>query len=143
MSWLDMTDAPKKDQYLTGLYQEACDQEGNRLFLEKKPYEAYAYYKQLPVSYRAMSDKLQNACYLLLGTWEDRDGNLYIFREEGICNLNGETAYFNVVDTKVYTGSAADALTLTHRINGVNRTTAWLIDQRGGREITIKLTRVD
>ena len=142
MSWLDVTELPKKYQYLTGLYQEACYQEGNRLFKEGKPYEAYVYYKQLPKDYRAMSEKLQRPCYLILGTWEDKSGNRYIFREEGICNLNGETLYFTMSDTTVYTGETAELMAPTHRVNGVNRTSAWLYDQRGETEVTIHLTRV-
>ena len=33
-------------------------------------------------------------------------------------------------------------MTATHRITGVNRTHAWLYDQRGEKEVTIYLTRV-
>ena len=142
MSWLDMSSAPKKYQYLTGLYQEACYQEGNRLFSAGKPYEAYAYYKQLPANYRAMSEKLQRPCYLILGTWEDNQGNRYIFREEGICNLNGETLYFTMDDVTVYTGETPDLMAPTHRVNGVNRSSCWLYDQRGAKEITLYLKRV-
>ena len=142
MSWLDMSAAPQKYQYLTGLYQEACYEEGNRLFQEGKPYEAYVYYKQLPENYRQLSDRLHKAAYLILGTWEDVKGNRYIFREEGVCNLSGEKMYFNVIDGSVYTGAAADSLTHTHRITGLNQKSAYLIDLRGESEITIYLTKV-
>jgi hypothetical protein len=142
MSWLDMTDVPARYKSLTSLYQEALYQEGNRLFNEGKPYEAYRYYKLLPNTYRAMADKLQRPCYLILGTWEDRQGNRYIFREEGLCSLNGEVLYFNVENNSVFTGEAADTLTSTHRLNGVNRYNAYLYDRRGDKEVTIYLTRV-
>ena len=42
-------------------------QEGNRLFLEGKPYEAYVYYKQLPSNYRALTDRLNKPAYLIHG----------------------------------------------------------------------------
>ena len=142
MSWLDMTDAPARYKNLTSLYQEALYQEGNRLFSEGKPYEAYVYYKLLPTTYRAMEEKMQRPCYLILGTWEDRQGNRYIFREEGVCNLNGEVLYFNIVNSSMSTGESADSLTNTHRLNGVNRYNAYLYDKRGDREVTIYLTRV-
>lgn len=142
MSWLDMTDAPARYSKLTTLYQDALYQEGNRLFQEGKPYEAYRYYKLLPVSYRGMEEKLQRPCYLILGTWEDRQGNRYIFREEGLCNLNGEVLYYNVEGTNMLTGAAADSLTSTHRLNGVTRYNIYLCDKRGDREVTITLTRV-
>ena len=142
MSWLDMSYAPKKYQYLTTLYQEACYQEGNRLFDEGKPYEAYVYYKQLPTNYRAMSERLQKVCYLILGTWEDNQGNRYIFREEGICKLNGEALYFTMEDSTIYTGETADLMAPTHKVTGVNRTSAWLCDLRGEKEVSIYLKRI-
>jgi len=142
MSWLDVSALPAKYDYLTEMYHEACYNEGNRLFKEGKPYEAYAYYKELPEGYPGMKEKLQKACYLILGTWEDLQGNRYIFRGEGLCNLNGESVFFTIEDTTLYTGKTADGMTATHRITGVNRTHAWLYDQRGEKEVTIYLTRV-
>ena len=142
MSWLDVTNLPAKYASLTTLYQASLYEEGNRLFSEGKPYEAWAHYQHLPKNYRAMADKLQRPCYLLLGTWQDKSGNRYIFRGEGICNLNGETMYFNVLDMDVYTGSAADSLTKTHRLNSINRTTAWFVDERSGKDVIIRLERV-
>ena len=142
MSWLDMSAAPQKYQYLTGLYQEACYEEGNRLFQAGKPYEALVLYKQLPSDFRQLKDRMQKAAFLILGTWEDVKGNRYIFREEGICNLAGETFYFNVVDGSVLTGKAADDLTQTHRITGLNQKNAYLFDMRGEKEISIYLTKV-
>ena len=109
---------------------------------EGNPYEAYVYFKQLPTDYRALSETLQRVCYLILGTWEDNQGRRYIFREEGICNLNGETLYFTMEDATIYTGETAALMAPTHRVTGVNRTTAWLFDQRGEKEITIHLTKV-
>ena len=70
------------------------------------------------------------------------EGNRYIFREEGICNLAGETFYFNVIDAKVFTGKEADGLTQTHRISGLNQKNAYLFDMRGDQEISIYLTKV-
>ena len=79
---------------------------------------------------------------LLLGTWEDRNGNRYIFRGEGVCNLNGEVLVFNVQGYDVYTGKTADELTRTHRLSGVTRNSAWLVDERGEKDVSINLTRV-
>ena len=142
MSWLDVTELPSRYSHLTDLYHKACYNEGNRLYNEGKPYEAYVYYRQLPEGYGNMKEKLQKACYLILGTWEDLQGNRYIFRGEGVCSLNGESVLFNIQDTTLYTGKTAETMTATHRITGVNRTHAWLYDQRGEKEVTIYLTRV-
>ena len=142
MSWLDVTELPNKYDYLHDLYHKACYNEGNRLYNEGKPYEAWMYYKELPANYGNMKDRLQKPCYLILGTWEDLQGNRYIFRGEGVCSLNGEALCFNMQDATLFTGKTADSLAATHRITGVNRTHAWLYDQRGEKEITIYLTRV-
>ena len=142
MSWLDVTDLPARYAALTTMHQEALYLEGNRLFLEGKPYEAWSYYKLLPANYRAMSDKLQRPCYLILGTWQDKNGNRYIFRGEGVCNLNGEKLCFTMDGMDIYTGATTDSLVKTHAVNGVNRTTAWLVDKRGDKDVTIRLDRV-
>ncbi len=142
MSWLDMTDAPAKYKDLTTLYQEALYQEGSRLFEAGYPYEAYPYFMKLPADYRGLKAKMQRAVYLILGTWEDKEGNRYIFRGEGVCNLNGETLCFNLQGSAMSTGKTAGALTETHRVTGVNRKNAWLYDKRSGKEVAIYLTRV-
>jgi hypothetical protein len=144
MSWLDTAQMPEKYNYLYTLYQKACYHEGNRLFREKKPYEALVYYRQLPAGYsKDVDNKMQDPCYLILGTWEDLHGNRYIFREEGVCSLNGEKLFFSVDGNSVFTGAEKDGLTQTHRLNGVTRRNAWFYDQRGEKEITIYLTRVE
>ena len=142
MSWLDVEGLPKQYSALTTMYQDALYQEAERLLGEGKPYEAYAYYQQLPGSYRAVSTRMQRACYLLLGTWEDRNGNRYIFRGEGLCSLNGEVLYFNVQGYDMYTGENAEGLTLTHRLSGITGYSAWLVDERGEKDVNIHLTRV-
>ena len=88
-----------------------------------------------------MADKLQRPCYLLLGTWEDANGQRYIFRGEGVCNLNGETMYFTMDGMDILTGKTADALTKTHRLNSINRTTAWFVDERGSKDVIIRLDK--
>ncbi len=142
MGWLDTANLPQKYQYLNDLYHEACFNQANQLFLEGKPYDALVYYKQLPDGYGNVSNRLQEACYLILGTWEDLQGNRYIFREEGVCSLNGERLYFIVEDTAMYTGEKQTMMAVTHRLTGVNRSHAWLYDLRGEKEVTIYLTRI-
>ncbi len=142
MGWLDTTRLPQKYQYLFDLYHNACYKEGNRLYKEQKPYDALRYYKELPDGYGDLNSRMQQPCYLILGTWEDLQGNRYIFREEGVCSLNGENVFFVVDGTSMYTGKQQDMLAVTHRLTGVNRSHAWLYDQRGEKEITIYLTRV-
>ncbi len=142
MSWLDMTDAPARYKDLNELHQDALYQEACRLCDAGYPYEAYPYFMQLPADYRGVKERLQRSVYLILGTWEDKNGNRYIFRGEGVCNLNGEAFCFNVQSSTMFTGKTADNLTATHRLTGVNLTNAWLYDLRSGTEVAIYLTRV-
>ncbi len=142
MSWLDTKGMPKKYEYIFPYYEKACYQEGLRLLNAGKPYDALVYFHNLPDNYPGLSEKLQRPCYLILGTWEDLQGNRYIFREEGVCNLGGEVLVFNVNGTDMSTGATAAEMAVTHRLTGVNRTNAWLYDLRGGTEVTIYLTRV-
>ncbi len=43
----------------------------------------------------------------------------------------------------MFTGKTEDALTKTHRINGMSRTNLYLCDTRGGTEVILRLTRVE
>lgn len=131
---------PEKYAALTQTYQEACYLEANRLYEAKQPYAALTYYQQIP-NYKRTEEKLQNACYLILGTWEDLNGGVYEFRADGTCTLNGETLYFLVEGTVVRTGTTEGELTETHRLTGVNLQHAWLYDQRGDTEVPTYLTK--
>ena len=137
---VDLTDLPSKYAYLRDTYEEACYEEGNRLYEAAQPYAALDYYRDIP-GYRDVNSRLQKACYLLLGTWTDLSGAEYTFREDGTCLMAGEELHFSVDGTNLLTGPSADALSITHRFSGVTKKNAWVYDKRSGTEVTIYLTK--
>ena len=141
MRSVDRSALPPRYAHLKGQYQDACYQEGNRLFEAGKPYAALSYYREIP-GYRNVDDKLtSHTCYLILGEWTDLQGRSYVFHEDGTCELDGETLVFHVSDTVMQTGAEEGALTHTHTLNGVTRRNAWMYDLRSGAEVLIYLTR--
>ncbi len=139
---VDMARLPKKYAELQELYYEACYNEGRRLYNEGRPYEAYTCYAVLPADYRDVASIMQRPCYLILGAWTDLQGNEYIFDGSGTCVLRGESLYFRVDGTDVYTGKDINRLEKTHLLKGVTNRNAWLYDQRSGTEVSSYLTRV-
>ena len=137
---LDMTDLPAEYANLPDRYKAACYEAGNQLYNEGKPYEALAYYREIP-GYRNVNDRLQRACYLILGAWTDLDGVVYVFSDDGTLTIGGEKLYFTVDGTTLRTGASPDALADTHRLSGVTKRNAWLFDKRSGTEVTIYLTK--
>lgn len=138
---LDLTKANEKYAYLRSVYKESCYLLANSLYDAGKPYEALAYYREIP-GYKSVDDRLSRSCYLILGTWEDLKGNRYVFRDDGTCSMAGEELYFNIDGTSVFTGDTSVALARTHRLTSVTNKNAWLFDGRSGTEITVYLTRV-
>ncbi len=139
---LDLSRLPEKYASLAEMHHEACYFEGKRLYEEGRPYEAYACYAALPADYRDVASIMQRPCYLILGDWTDLQGRTYHFDGNGTCTLNGESWYFLVKDTDVYTGKDINRLEKTHRLSGVTKKNAWFFDQRGEKEASIYLTRV-
>ena len=139
---IDLTQAPERYAYLKGVEKESCYRLGDQLYEAGQPYEALKWYRRIP-GYKSVDTRLQRGCYLILGSWTDLQNNLYEFREDGTCSLNGEELAFSVMGDVMYTGETATLLAETHRLTGVNRQHAWLYDRRSGTEITIYLTRVE
>lgn len=138
-----MTDLPEAYADLPELYQEANYLAGNQLFNAKRPYEALPYYRAIP-DYKDVAERLENPAYLLLGTWRKGD-DLLIFRDDGVCWLNGEKLYFNVTNPyQVMTSPTPDGTYAnTHRVHDVTRTMLSLSDMREGLRKNYRLTRVE
>lgn len=139
---LDLTRVPERYRDMVNVYRESCWREAEALLAAGKPYEALVYYQRIP-GYKSVDSRLSRSWYLILGEWTDLQGNLYVFREDGTCSLNGEELSFTVDGDAMYTGDDPDLMAETHRLTGVNRQHAWLYDKRTGTEITIYLTRVE
>ena len=138
---LDMDALPADYADLHDLFRESCYQAGESYYAAGQVYQAYPYYQQISDE-RRVKERLKEACYLILGTWQDTTGKEYTFQLDGTCRLAGESLYFAVDGLTLRTGAAPDALTDTHQLTGISANSAWLFDQRDGASVRIHLTKV-
>ena len=139
---LDMENLPADYADLRDIFRESCYQAGESYYAAGQVYQAYPYYQEISDE-RRVKERLKEACYLVLGTWQDTEGNAYTFNLDGTCTLAGESLYFAVDGLTIRTGASADALTATHQLTGISATSAWLFDQRNGANVRIRLTKVE
>lgn len=139
---LNMGNLPADYADLRDIFRESCYQAGESYYAAGQVYQAYPYYQEISDE-RRVKERLKEACYLVLGTWQDTEGNAYTFNLDGTCTLAGESLYFAVDGLTIRTGTSADALTATHQLTGISATSAWLFDQRNGANVRIRLTRVE
>lgn len=139
---LDMENLPADYADLRDIFRESCYQAGESYYAAGQVYQAYPYYQEISDE-RRVKERLKEACYLVLGTWQDTEGNAYTFNLDGTCTLAGESLYFAVDGLTIRTGASADSLTATHQLTGISATSAWLFDQRNGANVRIRLTKVE
>ena len=139
---LNMENLPADYADLRDIFRESCYQAGESYYAAGQVYQAYPYYQEISDE-RRVKERLKEACYLVLGTWQDTEGNAYTFNLDGTCTLAGESLYFAVDGLTIRTGTSADALTATHQLTGISATSAWLFDQRNGANVRIRLTKVE
>lgn len=139
---VDMTDLPAKYASLPETYQEACYQQASRLYAAGDVYGALPYYQLIP-GYRNVDELLSRSCYLILGQWLGENGESYLFLPDGTCSLNGEKLYYAVSTYAMQTGTAPDALSLTHKVSSIDAKRLSLRDIRDGQNTVIHLTRDD
>lgn len=139
---LNMENLPADYADLRDIFRESCYQAGESYYAAGQVYQAYPYYQEISDE-RRVKERLKEACYLVLGTWQDTAGNAYTFNLDGTCTLAGESLYFAVDGLTIRTGTSADSLTATHQLTGISATSAWLFDQRNGANVRIRLTKVE
>lgn len=139
---LDMENLPADYADLRDIFRESCYQAGESYYAAGQVYQAYPYYQEISDE-RRVKERLKEACYLVLGTWQDTAGNAYTFNLDGTCTLAGESLYFAVDGLTIRTGASADSLTATHQLTGISANSAWLFDQRNGANVRIRLTKVE
>ena len=122
---------------LPELFEQACLAIGDQLYAEGLAYEAIPYYQ-----HAGAEEKLNRRAYLILGDWQSATGKTASFRADGTCSLMGEELYFRVSNFSLYTGPAADQMTITHKISVLDEAGMSLRDQRGGQDVLYKLSRV-
>ncbi|MCQ2457167.1 MAG: hypothetical protein MJ142_00360 [Clostridia bacterium] len=143
MDNLVMTDLPAAYADLPDLYKKANYEAGKSLYNAKKPYEALPYFRAVP-GYKSTDEFLRRPAYLLLGTWTDSESTaLYIFREDGVCYLNGRTLYFNFVNDKVMTSDTkGSAYTTSLNVwNVTEKTMSLSFTDENGKSVTRHLVR--
>ncbi len=138
---VDRDTLPKSYQALKKMYQEACLEVANRLYANGERYKALPFYVEAK-DLAAAEKKLGYRSYLILGTWQSNSGKLAEFRPDGTCTLMGEELYFRVDNFSLLTGSAPDALELTHRINSMTAKGMSIEELRGSGEVNFKLEKI-
>lgn len=139
---LDLTALPEKYASLQNTWQQANYREAERLLDAGDAYGALPYYQAIP-EYKNVSSRLEKLCYKIIGTWQTREGEYYIFRENGTCAMAGEELLFNVDSYAMSTGTKDGGLLITHRISSVTGNEAVLYDLRDGAAKAIYLTRAE
>ena len=142
LSGVDLTGLPEKYAALQDTWQEANYLEAQRLDEAGFPYDALPYYRAVP-GYKDTAKQLDRACYRILGTWVNRDGESFIFREDGTCTLGSEELHFSISTLAMSTGDSKETLQPTHRLASVSGDEAVLYDLRDNRTKIIRLTRTE
>ncbi|MDO4483195.1 MAG: hypothetical protein Q4C54_01815 [Clostridia bacterium] len=148
MNNLDMTRVPEKYAVLHQLYSRANVERAEALFGEGKVWEALPYYRaaadeRRDAAERRAADALNRSCYKILGSWQTEDGQTAVFREDGTCDIAGETFRFSVDDRTLMTASGEGDMAATHRINRLDDTALTLRDTRPDGKGTLRLTRTE
>jgi len=143
MSKVELNDLPQKYKDLGDMYSLANYNYANDLYADGKPYEALPYYRNIP-DYRDVTTKrLARNCYMVLGKWTTKADVVLEFREDGTCVIDGEELFYNVNNYSMLTGVTKDRLTLTHKVTAVREKSMTLRDISDGKNVIIRLTRVE
>ncbi len=140
---VELTGLPQKYRGLDDMYNLANYNYANELYADGKPYEALPYYRNIPGYKDVTSKRLDRNCYKVLGKWTSKTGVVMEFREDGTCTMDGEELFFNVNNYSMLTGVTKERLTLTHKVTAVYERDLTLRDIRDGKNVIIKMTRVE
>ena len=138
----DLTDLPAKYVHLPKTRQEAAWLEAERLMDAGLPYEALPYYRAVP-DYKKSAERMNSLCYKIIGNWQDKNGDYYVFNEDGTCLMAGKELFFSVDKYTMSTGESKEEMRITHRISSVNGNGAVIYDLSDGTARTIGLARAE
>ena len=131
---LDRSDLPAAYSDLNELYENACVKAGEQLYQAGRPYEAAVFFR-LANNPRKTQRYLNYACYRILGTWCDRQGNVVaIFRDDSTCDIAGETFTFLVSDSYTIMTETDGTMAATFRITELTDYSLSMRDMRPGHE---------
>ena len=138
---LDRAELPEKYADLGTLYETACLKAGEQLFQAGRPYEAAAFFRRVG-DVRKTRRWLDQACYRILGTWTDGNGQVVArFREDSTCEIAGESFTFLVSDSYTLKTEADGEMKATFRITDLDENRLSLRDLREGRNVSYNLRR--
>ena len=138
---LDRAELPEKYADLGTLYETACLKAGEQLFQAGRPYEAAAFFRRVGDA-RKTRRWLDQACYRILGTWTDGNGQVVArFREDSTCEIAGESFTFLVSDSYTLKTEADGEMKATFRITDLDENRLSLRDLREGRNVSYNLRR--
>ena len=138
---IDRDSLPAAYADLAELFETACLQAGEELYLAGHPYEAARYFR-LADNPRKTQRWLSNACYRIIGTWTDKDGNTAAeFREDSTCTIAGESFTFLVSDSYTLKTEENGSMVSTFRITNLTDAELSIRDMREGHETAYQLHR--
>ena len=106
---LSMDFLPEEYASLRDMYDEARYQYADKLYSDRKPFEALEYYRQIPDYKDVTSKKLARLVYRMLGAWRSiHTGVEMIFRDDGTCQIDGKSMYYTVGASGAYSLSVGD-----------------------------------
>ena len=140
---LNLDDLPEAYAGLKALYPQALYEAGAALYRDGKVYEALPYFRAAAPESRQAANRLKAPCYLILGSWTDREGNTQAeFREDGSCTLAGEELAFRLANSySLETGPDAGHLESNIRISDLTENHLGLRDLRSEPATLYSLNR--
>ncbi len=121
LAGMDLDSLPERYSALAEIYPASAYQAAEKLYNEKRPYEALYYYRLIP-DYRDVSTKkLTRTCYAILGRWVTEKNEVMEFREDGTCTILGKDYYMYVTQYAINLGSEDDPEKMEYAYNIVRR----------------------
>lgn len=109
LSALTMDFLPEEYKELSSMYDEARYQYADKLYSDRKPFEALAYYRQIPGYKDVTTKKLTRLVYRMMGAWRSTySGVEMIFEDDGTCKIDGKSMYYTVGASGAYALSVGD-----------------------------------
>lgn len=112
---LDRQNPGDKYADINHLYDKACYDYANALYEDNKPYEALIYYRKIP-DYKDIDKKLDRVAYRILGTWQTAKGAVFLFREDGTCQIEGKEQFFYAKNLRLVSGDHRERLNQNFQI---------------------------
>ena len=123
-------DVSEKYADIPDMYRESCYRLANRLYEEKKPFEAYAYYRQI-LDYKDVSTrKLNKTVYKLMGAWETESGFTAVFREDGTCRIGDKEYFYTAATYALRLGESTEKMENLYNVSSISEKKLTLLENK-------------